>query len=304
MEAETAMDTIADDAAQIEQMPRFADGSVNLQELFRSLAERVVNEVMAAEAEQLCGETGNSRNGFRERRLNTCVGTLTLRIPKLRSGSFFPDDVIERYQRTDRALVAAVAEMRATGTSTRKVAKVAEAFGVARLGKDQVSAIAASLDADVAELLGRPLGGLDTPYLWLDATYARCRREGRAASTAVVTAIGCGREGCRRVLGVSVVDTESEGSWASFLRGIKSRGVRGVRLVVSDAHQGLVGAIASTFQGAAWQRCAVHLMRDCMRECPSRGARKRVGRILSTVFRAKDPDLCRAMYHAAVDMAA
>ena len=129
MEAETAMDTIADDAAQIEQMPRFADGSVNLQELFRSLAERVVNEVMAAEAEQLCGETGNSRNGFRERRLNTCVGTLTLRIPKLRSGSFFPDDVIERYQRTDRALVAAVAEMRATGTSTRKVAKVAETLG-------------------------------------------------------------------------------------------------------------------------------------------------------------------------------
>ena len=221
METETAMDTIADDAAQIGQMPRFADGSVNLQELFRSLAERI-----------------------------------------------------------------------------------AEALGVARLSKDQVSAIAQSLDADVAELLGRPLGGLDTPYLWLDATYVKCRREGRVASTAVVTAIGCDREGCRRVLGVSVVDTESEGSWASFLRGIKSRGVRGVRLVVSDACQGLVGAIAPTFQGAAWQRCAVHLMRDCMRGCPSRGARKRVGRILSTVFRAKDPDLCRAMRHAAAGMVA
>ena len=298
------MERIADSAAQLEQMPRFADGSVNLQELFRSLAERIVNEVMAAEAEQLCGETGNSRNGFRERRLNTCVGTLTLRIPKLRSGSFFPDDVIERYQRTDRALVAAIAEMYATGTSTRKVAKVAEALGVARLSKDQVSAIAASLDADVAELLGRPLGGLDTPYMWLDATYVKCRREGRVASTAVVTAIGCDREGYRRVLGVSVVDTESEGSWTSFLRTVKERGVRGVRLVVSDAHPGLVNAVASTFQGAAWQRCAVHLMRDCMRECPSKSARRRVGRILSTVFRAKDPDLCRAMYHAAADMVA
>lgn len=298
------MDTIADSAAQMGQMPRFADGAINLQELFRSLAERIVNEVMAAEAEQLCGETGNSRNGFRERRLNTCVGTLTLRIPKLRSGSFFPDDVIERYQRTDRALVAAVAEMYATGTSTRKVAKVAEALGVARLSKDQVSAIAQSLDADVAELLGRPLGGLDTPYLWLDATYVKCRREGRVASTAVVTAIGCDRGGYRRVVGVSVVDTESEGSWTAFLREVKSRGVRGVQLVVSDAHPGLVNAVASTFQGAAWQRCAVHLMRDCMRECPSKGARRRVGRILSTVFRAKDPDLCRAMYHAAVDMVA
>ena len=114
-------------------MPRFEDGSVNLQELVRRLAEDVANAIMAAEAERLCGETGNSRNGYRERELKTCVGTLTLKVPKLRRGSFFLEDVIERYQRVDRALAGCVAEMYATGTSTRKVAKVAEKMGVAKL---------------------------------------------------------------------------------------------------------------------------------------------------------------------------
>lgn len=137
------------------------------------------------------------------RSLATCVGTLTLRIPKLRTGSFFPDDAIERYQRVDRALVTAVAEMYATGTSARKVQRVAEKMGVSRPSKDQVSAIASSLDADIDELCSRPLDGAPVPYVWLDATYVECCREGRVASTAVVTAIGCdaggrGRAGRRR----------------------------------------------------------------------------------------------------------
>jgi len=203
-------------------MPRFDDGAIDMQELIRRLAEQVVNAVMDAEADQLCGGGANSRNGYRERGLSTCVGTLTLRIPKLRTGSFFPEDVIERYQRVDRALVAAVAEMYATGTSTRKVQRIAEKMGISRLSKDQVSAIAASLDVDIEELCGRPLDGAPVPYVWLDATYVKCRREGRVASTAVVTAIGCDA---------------------------------GVELVVSDAHPGLVRALGEVFQGAAWQRC-------------------------------------------------
>ena len=152
-------------------LPRFADGTVNLQELIRSMAEMLANEIMSAEADQLCDATGNSRNGYRERKLTTCVGTLTLRIPKLRSGSFFPADIIERYQRVDRAVVAAVSEMYATGTSTRKVAKVAAAMGIERLSKDQVSAMASSLDADAEELLGRDLSGLRMPYIWLDVFF-------------------------------------------------------------------------------------------------------------------------------------
>lgn len=296
------MEILSDPTPDMLAMPRFDDGAVDMQELLRRLAEQVVNAVMDAEADQLCGGGGNSRNGYRERSLATCVGTLTLRIPKLRSGSFFPEDVLERYQRVDRALVAAVAEMYATGTSTRKVQRVAEKMGVSRLSKDQVSAIASSLDADIEDLCARPLGGSPVPYVWLDATYVKCRREGRVASTAVVTAIGCDAGGWRRVLGVDVVDTESYDSWLAFLRAIRSRGAAGVRLVVSDAHPGLVRALGEVFQGAAWQRCAVHLMRDCMREAGSWQLRRRVGRIVSQVFRGRDAATVTAMYHAACDM--
>lgn len=203
------MEILSDPTPDMLAMPRFDDGAIDTQELLRRLAEQVVNAVMDAEADWLCGGGSNSRNGYRERSLATCVGTLTLRIPKLRTGSFFPDDVIERHRRADRALVAAVAEMYATGTSTRKVQRVAEKMGVSRLSKDQVSAIASSLDADIEELCARPLDGSPVPYVWLDATYVKCRREGRVASTAVVTAIGCDAGGWRRVLGVGVVDTES-----------------------------------------------------------------------------------------------
>lgn len=296
------MEILSDPTPDMLAMPRFDDGAIDMQELLRRLAEQVVNAVMDAEADQLCGGRANSRNGYRERGLATCVGTLTLRIPKLRTGSFFPDDVIERYQRADRALVAAVAEMYATGTSTRKVQRVAEKMGVSRLSKDQVSAIASSLDADIDELCSRPLDGGPVPYVWLDATYVKCRRGGRVASTAVVTAIGCDAGGWRRVLGVGVVDTESYDSWLAFLRKIRDRGVSGVQLVVSDAHGGLVAAAAEVFQGAAWQRCAVHLMRDCMREAGSWQLRRRVGRIVSQVFRGRDAATVTAMYHVACDM--
>lgn len=296
------MESLAESMSAQAAMPRFEDGSINLRELIRTLAEDVVNAIMDAEADQLCAGGANSRNGYRERNLVTCVGDITLRIPKLRSGSFFPEDIVERYQRVDRAVVAAVAEMYATGTSTRKVQRVAEKLGISKLSKDQVSAIAKNLDADVAELLGRDLGESRTPYLWLDATYVKCRRGGRVCSTAVVTAIGCDEGGWRHVLGLSVVDTESYDSWLGFLRSIKDRGVRGVQLVTSDAHKGLVRAIEEVFQGASWQRCVVHLMRDCMREAGSRQLKRRVGRMLSPVFRAKDAATAQAMYHVACDM--
>ena len=300
----TAMSSIADvTIAGQATMPRFADGFINLQEVLRQLAESIVNEIMSAEADQLCGATGNSRNGYRERRLVTCVGTLTLRIPKLRTGSFFPDDVIERYQRVDRAIVAAVSEMYATGTSTRKVQRVAAAMGIERLSKDQVSAICERLDSEVEELVTRPLGASRTPYLWIDATYVKCRRERRVASTAVVTAIGCDEDGWRRVLGLGVVDTESYDSWVAFLRKIKARGVTGVQLVTSDAHEGLRRAIEEVFQGAAWQRCVVHLMRDCARAASgSRSLQRRVSRIVAPIFRLKDAGAVRAAYHLAIEM--
>lgn len=296
------MEILADAMPDKAAIPRSTDGMVDIQSLLRLLAEQVVNAIMDEEADQLCGDGANSRNGYRNRTLETCVGTLNLRIPKLRTGSFFPEDVLERYQRVDRALVAAVAEMYATGTSTRKVQRIAEKMGIERLGRDRVSAIAATLDAEIADLAEGPLDARAIPYIWLDATYVKCRRGGRVASTAVVTAIGCDESGWRRVLGVSVVDTESHESWLGFLRKLRDRGATGAELVVSDAHGGLVRAVGEVFQGAAWQRCAVHLMRDCMREAGSWQLRRRVGRIVSSVFRARDAATAVAMYHAACEM--
>ena len=165
------MGILSDPTPDMLAMPRFDDGAIDIHDLLRRLAEQVVNAVMDAEADQLCGGGANSRNGYRERGLAACVGTLTLRIPKLRTGSFFPEDVLERHRRVDRALVAAVAEMYATGTSTRKVQRATEKMGVSRLSKDQVSAIASSLDADIEELCARPLGGSPVPYVWLDVDW-------------------------------------------------------------------------------------------------------------------------------------
>ena len=199
------MDSIAEQAvctAAAGEMPKITDGTISLRELFRELAESVINAAMDAEAEEMRSASGNSRNGYRPRMLSTCVGTLNLRIPRFRKGSFFPDDILERCQRTDRALIAAVAEMYETGTSTRKVQRIAERMGIGRLSKDQVSSMARSLDADVGELLARPLGDLAMPCLWLDATYVKCRRERHVSSTAIVTAIGCDADGWRRILGL------------------------------------------------------------------------------------------------------
>jgi hypothetical protein len=162
--------------------------------------------------------------------------------------------------------------------------------------------IAQSLDADVDELLSRDLSAIRMPYLWLDATYVKCRRDGRVASTAVVTAIGSDEEGWRRVLGISVVDTESYDSWKGFLATIRKRGVHGAELVVSDAHEGLKRAIAEEFQGAAWQRCVVHLTRDCVREAKTWQLKRRVAKIVAPVFRAKDAGVVRCAYHLACEM--
>ena len=154
------MESLAESVREQPAMPRFEDGPVNPRELMRRIAEDAVSAIMDAEADQLCSGGANSCNGYRERNLVTCVGDITMRIPKLRSGSFFPEDVVERYQRVDRAVVSAVAEMHATGTSTRKVQRIAEKLGISRLSKDQVSTIAKGLDADIAELKGRDVHGV------------------------------------------------------------------------------------------------------------------------------------------------
>lgn len=177
-------------------MPRFDDGMVNMAELIRVMAESPVDEAMDAQADEAC-EAGNRRNGYRERRLTTSVGTINLRIPKLRAGSYFPEDLIERYSRADRAVVAAVSEMVTNGVSTRKVKRVAQSMGIDRMSASQVSRMCSSLDDAVADLQERDLSGARFPYIWLDATYIKCRDAGRVQSTALVTAIGAGSASTR-----------------------------------------------------------------------------------------------------------
>ena len=295
------MGILADPAPDMLAVPRFDDGAIDMRKLIRRLAEQVLNAIVDAEADQLCAGGANSRNGYRERALKTCVGDVAMRIPKLRTGSFFPDDAIERYQRVDRALVAVVAEMHATGT--RKVQRMAEKMGVSRLSKDQVSAIAASLDADIDELCGRPLDGSPVPYVSAAmpptssaaARGASPRRRWSPRSAATRAA------GAARRAWASSTRSPTTPGWRSCA-GSATAGSPGCSSPSPTRYPGLVRALGEVFQGAAWQRCAVHLMRDCMREAGPWQLRRRIGRILSPVFRGRDAATVTAMYHVAIDM--
>ena len=285
----------------LQQLPTRGDGLLDMRELARTLLETMVNEIMDAQADMACEDGATARNGYRERGLATPVGDIVLRIPKLRAGTYFPEGLIERYSRADRAVAAAVAESWANGVSTRKMERIARKMGIERLSKDQVSAMCRSLDAEVAELSSRDLGEIGFPYLFLDATYVKCRRGGRVQSTAVVTAIGVGADGVRRMLGVAAIDTETHAGWLGFLRALRERGLSGVRLVVSDAHAGLVRAIAECLPGAGWQHCVVHLERDVSSLLASRRHRAMAGKALQAVFRETDPATVRSAYRAAID---
>ena len=285
------------------EIPRFDDGMVNLQELIRVMAEALVNEIMDAQADDACDE-GNQRNGYRERTLLTSVGPIVLRIPKLRWGTFFPEDLLVRYSRVDRAIIAAVSEMVTSGVSTRKVERVAYTLGIDRMSASQVSRICASLDEVVAELQERTFEGLRFPYLWLDATYIKCREDGHVSSAAVVTAIAAGEDGYRRLVGLDAIDTESHLGWRSFLLSLRERGVEGVLCVTSDAHEGLRRAIEEVFPGAAWQRCIVHLERNAASCASTRSQRGAILSILHAVFAERDPALVRELYHLACDQIA
>lgn len=254
------MDTLQEKGA-MQNLPFRDDGTIDLNEMMRRELERMVNRIMDWQADELCGE-GNRRNGYRERRLVTVLGEITMRIPKLREGTYFPDELIRPYSRVDRAMAAIVKEVYVRGLSTRKIEKAADALEFGSLSPSRVSRMTADLDEEVAALNARRFDGVRFPYLWLDATYLSCRDEGHVQSKGVVTAIACGEDGSRRFVGFGVVDTESAASWKAFLRGLRRRGVSGVKCVVSDDHEGLVQAVAEVFQGAAWQRCIVHLERN------------------------------------------
>ena len=293
------MDTLQEKEG-FKNLPLREDGTIDINEMMRRELERMVNQIMDWQADELRGE-GNRRNGYRERKLVTVLGEITMRIPKLREGTYFPDELIRPYSRVDRAMVAIVKEVYVRGLSTRKIEKAADALEFASLSPSRVSRMTSELDEEVAALNAARFDGTAFPYLWLDATYLNCRDEGHVQSKGVVTAIACGDDGSRRFVGFGVVDTESAVSWKAFLRGLRRRGVAGVKCVVSDDHEGLVQAVAEVFQGAAWQRCIVHLERNVAGWFSRREEKLTAVAAMKAVFAERDPQLVRAAYRQATE---
>lgn len=243
------------------------------------------------------------RNGHRPKLVSTPAGDVEVGIPKLRQGSFFPE-LLEPRRRIDKALWAVIMTAYITGTSTRKVDDLVKALGCdSGVSKSTVSRICAQIDADVAVLRTRRLDHQPFVYVWLDATYLHVRENRRVVSKAVVIATGLRADGHREVLGLDVGDSENETFWREFLTGLVDRGLAGVRLVVSDAHAGLVKAIGRCFQGAAWQRCRVHAMRNLLSVAHHRH-RAMIAALIRTIFAQPDHDTASAQLRAVVDQLA
>ncbi len=245
-------------------------------DLLREMVRTFVEQLMGAEADVLCGagygersaERTNRRNGYRSRDFDTRTGTMSLQIPKLRAGSYFPDWLLERRRRAERALVQVVAECYVKGVSTRRVDGLVRTLGIEGISKSQVSELAKSLDEHVAAFRTRPLDGGPYTYVWLDALPVKSREGGRIASVACVVATAVNADGRKEILGLDVLTTEDGAGWTAFLRELVARGLTGVRLVVSDDHLGLVGAVQGVLPGASWQRCRTHFMRNLLARVP------------------------------------
>ncbi|MEQ8842264.1 MAG: IS256 family transposase [Acidimicrobiales bacterium] len=270
-----------------------------LTDAIQDLIEAELTARIGAEHGERTLSRSNLRNGHRDKLLSTPAGDLTLGIPKLRKGSFFPE-LLEPRRRIDKALWAVIMTAYITGTSTRKVDDLVKALGCdTGISKSTVSRICKHLDADVAVLRNRDLGHQAFVYLWLDATYVHVREGGQVVSKAVVIATGLRADGYREVLGVDVGDSENETFWTDFLRGLVERNLHGVRLVISDAHAGLKAAIRRVFQGAGWQRCRVHAMRNFLAVAKHQH-RLMIAALIRTIFAQPDADAARTQLRAVV----
>jgi putative transposase len=269
--------------------------------VLQALIDTEATEVIGAGPHERTETRTNQRNGTRARLLSTKAGDVELRIPKLRRGSFFPA-VLERRRRIDRALYAVVMEAYVHGVSTRKVDDLVAALGLeSGISKSEVSRICGELDASLEAFRTRPLGHAEFPYVFLDATYVKAREAGRVVNKAVVVATGVSRTGDREVLGCAAGDSEDGAFWMAFLRSLRARGLSGVKLVISDAHEGLVGAIEAVLIGASWQRCRVHFMRNVLVKIPKASA-EMVAAAIRTIFAQPDAHHVAAQFDEVVAM--
>jgi putative transposase len=255
--------------------------------IYQALIEAELSAVIGAAPHERTPDRVTSRNGHRPKTLTTTAGDLELRIPKLRSGSFFPS-LLERRRRVDQSLFAVIMEAYLHGTSTRKVDDLVKALGAdSGISKSEVSRICAELDVEVAAFRDRSLSEQPFRYVFLDATYCKARVDHRVVSQAVVVATGVAADGRREVLGFDVGDSEDGAFWTAFLRSLKTRGLHGVQLVISDAHAGLKHAIEAVLLGAAWQRCRVHFLRNVLAQVP-KGHADMAAAAIRTIFAQPD----------------
>ncbi len=274
-------------------------------DLLREMIQYVAQRMMDMDVEGLCAaayaerspERLNSRNGYRERLWETRAGSVDLKIPKLRKGSYFPG-FLEPRRTAEKALAAVIQEAYIQGVSTRSVDELVKAMGMSGISKSQVSRLCTEIDERVNAFLNRPIEG-DWPYLWIDATYLKVREAGRIVSVAVIIAVAVNTDGTREVLGMAIGPSEAEPFWTSFLRSLTRRGLRGVKLVISDAHLGIKAAVAKVLK-STWQRCRVHFLRTALAHA-GKGQRQMVLALINTVFAQDTHEAASEQWRAVAD---
>ena len=274
-------------------------------DFIRQTLQHALQRLMEMDVEALCqaayGERSedriNSRNGYRDRAFETRAGKVDLKIPKLRSGSYFPG-FLEPRRTAEKALTAVIQEAYIQGISTRSVDDLVKAMGMSGVSKSQVSRLCEEIDERVQAFLERPIEG-DWPYLWIDATYVKSRQAGRVVSVAVIIAVAVNTDGVREILGVATGPSEAEPFWTDFLRGLTRRGLRGVKLVISDAHEGLKAA-ASKVLKTSWQRCRVHFIRNALAHV-GKGQRQAVLAMINTIFVQESAEAASTQWRTVAD---
>ncbi len=291
---------------ELAEMVQHADGG----DLMRKLLEAMLQALVDAQATAFVGAGPHERtdtrttqrNGSRPKTVTTGVGDVTVKIPKTRTGAFFPS-LLEPRRRIDVALHAVIMQAYVEGVSTRRVDDLVIAMGGTGVGRSEVSRICAQLDEDVAAWRSRPLDETAFPYVFLDATYCKARINKRVVSQAVVIATGVSADGRREVLGCAVGDSETEAFWTEFLRSLRDRGLAGVQLVISDSHRGLTNAVSTVLQGASWQRCRVHFMRNALAKV-GKGHAEMVAATIRTIFAQPTGGEARGHVEVVADMLA
>ncbi len=299
---------MADDSMALLETLRKMTGDPDV-DVLREGVRLLAQAIMEAEVTEITGVPKGERNpearqthrnGYRDRRWDTRVGTIDLAVPRVRDGGYLPS-LLDPRRRIERAMLAVIQEAYVTGTSTRRVGDLVRALGIDGVSRSEVSRICAGLDAEVAAFRSRSLAGAACPYLWLDATYLRVREGGHVVSMAALVAVGVTAGGERRVLGLELSPGNDEGSaWPRFIRSLVERGLHGVRLVVSDGHAGLVKAVREQLLGSGWQRCRVHFTRNAQDLVP-RSARGMVASAIRSVFEQPDGAAARGQLDRVAD---